>query len=378
MRILFWNELFPPLIGGASLLTSRLVTTLARRGHELAVIASHQGQDLPDEESFGGVPVYRFPFWTTISTGDLEGVLRIREGVSRIKRELSPDIVHFNFTGPSSILHLLTRRGSHSRSVVAVHVSPPRPEGGHGSLTQRLLESADWITTTSRAVLDKVRTVAPSVALHSSVVYNGIQIPEDEPLPLGDGNPRLLAIGRLVEEKGFDLALDATAQLLPRYPGLRLRIVGEGQARSGLERRAEELGITRSVDFTGWVEPSRVFSVISESTVVVMPSRWEEAFGMVAVEAALMERAVVATRTGGLPEVVVDGRTGLTVPREDAGALADALDLLLRDRALATRLGKTARERAISVFGWKKYVDTYEELYRRVVAGVPSAVGDVA
>jgi glycosyltransferase involved in cell wall biosynthesis len=104
---------------------------------------------------------------------------------------------------------------------------------------------------------------------------------------------------------------------------------------------------------------------VNTVSVVAVPSRWDEPFGLVALEAALMARPVVAARVGGLPEVVEDGRTGLLVEREDAHALAEALVCLLRDPAAADRMGVVARARASALFGWDRCVNEYERLYER-------------
>lgn len=92
---------------------------------------------------------------------------------------------------------------------------------------------------------------------------------------------------------------------------------------------------------------------MNETTVVVMPSRWEEAFGLVAVEAALMERPVVATRVGGLPEVVVDGETGILVEKENSAGLASAIACLLEQPETVVKMGKAGRQRAEALFGFR-------------------------
>jgi glycogen(starch) synthase len=97
-----------------------------------------------------------------------------------------------------------------------------------------------------------------------------------------------------------------------------------------------------------------------------MPSRWEEPFGLVAVEAALMARPVVASRVGGLAEVVADGETGLLVDKEDPAALARAVTHLLKNPATAERMGQAARRRARELFGFERQVDAYDGLYQRL------------
>jgi len=174
-------------------------------------------------------------------------------------------------------------------------------------------------------------------------------------------------MGRHVPEKGFDLAIEALARVLGRIPDARLMIVGDGPARASLERRASDLGVAGRTEFLGWVPPDEVPDVLDRSTIMLVPSRWEEPFGLVAVEAALAGRPVVATRTGGLSEVVLDGRTGIVVPVDDVEAMADAMMQLLGDRDLAIKLGRNAAESARNRFGLERFIANYDDLYHNVV-----------
>jgi glycogen(starch) synthase len=132
-----------------------------------------------------------------------------------------------------------------------------------------------------------------------------------------------------------------------------------------LERQAAELRLAESVDFVGWVAPHKVPALMNTTTVVVMPSRCE-GFGLVALEAALMARPIVATRVGGLPEVVAHNETGLLIERDDSKAMAEAIAALLVDRNMATQMGRAGRLRAQKRFCWIRCVDAYVALYQEL------------
>jgi glycogen(starch) synthase len=172
----------------------------------------------------------------------------------------------------------------------------------------------------------------------------------------------------LIREKGFDVALDAFAQVRDSFPNAKLTIAGVGLERPALERQAEALGLGQSVAFAGWVEPDAVYDLISQSTVMLVPSRWREPFGIVAIEAALMARPVIAARTGGLAEVVIDAKTGFLVDKEDPEALANRLREILSRPELAARLGRNARADMLNRFSLDANVTAYDALYRRVLA----------
>jgi len=342
MRILYWAELFPPYVGGASILGSKLVPALVQRGHSVEVVSSHRGLDLPDEGNLGGIPVHRFAFWHALAEGRLEEVLTLRRRLARLKERFAPDVIHLNLTGASGVFHLHTERAHPCPVVVAVRLAPPRGRTGEGSLVERLLTTATWITANSLAILNYVRSLAPGIEARSSVIYNGLEPPKMAPEPLPFNPPHLLGVGHLGPEKGFDVAVDAFALLRSHFPEARFSLVGEGSERSALEQRVRERGIAETVTFHGRVEPGTVAALMNQATVVVVPSRWEEAFGLVALEAALLERPVVASRVGGLVEVVLDGETGILVPRNQPEALATALAALLADPPLARALGREA------------------------------------
>src|SRR5262249_53155861 len=157
-----------------------------------------------------------------------------------------------------------------------------------------------------------------------SVIYNGIEAPPLAHAPLPFDAPRLLCVGRLAVEKGFDLALNAFASVARRFPKARLIIAGDGPVRSQLERQTGDLGLTGSVEFPGWVDPEDVVALINTSTMLLIPSRLES-FPLVALQGALMARPVVASTVGGLPEIVVHGETGLLFAKEDNVGFVEAL-----------------------------------------------------
>jgi glycogen(starch) synthase len=231
------------------------------------------------------------------------------------------------------------------------------------TLYGRALRSAAWVNCNSHAVHGDLCARIPEIRQRSSVTYYGMDPPALQPSPRPHIDPVVLGFGRLVRDKGFDLAVHAFERVLRRFPRARLVLAGEGAARPELERLVEELGVAGSIQFVGPVPPQEVPALINSASLVVVPSRWNEPFGLVALEAALMARPVVAARVGGLAEVVEHGQTGLLVERENYVALADAVLYLLSNFAIADQMGATARVRALERFSWNRCVDEYERLY---------------
>ena len=182
--------------------------------------------------------------------------------------------------------------------------------------------------------------------------------------PLADP-PTAVFAGRLVREKGIDVLLRAFATLVGDVPAARLIIVGEGPERPELERLIGELGLDARVQLLGNV-PHDQMNRVAAAWVQVVPSRWDEPFGIVAAEAMMQGRAAIVTGTGGLAEIVADGDGGSTPPG-DVPALAAALRRLLTDRELAERFGKAAGRRALAHFSEDRFVDQFIALYERLL-----------
>lgn len=176
--------------------------------------------------------------------------------------------------------------------------------------------------------------------------------------------PFVLAAGALVERKGFDVLVDAFALL--QVAGAILWIAGEGDP-AALKKRVERHGLAGRVRLLG--RRNDVPDLLAAADVFAMPSR-AEGLGIAALEAMAAGLPVVASRVGGLGEVVLDGETGRLVPPGDAAALARALDEVLGDATLRVRLGAAGRARVQAEFTADRMVDAYEALYREVLAEV--------
>jgi glycosyltransferase involved in cell wall biosynthesis len=189
-------------------------------------------------------------------------------------------------------------------------------------------------------------------------------------LGLAPGTPMVTVVSRLTPLKGLEHFLEAAAILKPRFPEARMLIVGETAPGQGaylteLTARAERLGVADRVIFTGL--RSDIPALLGSAAVAVMPSL-NEALSNVLLESMAAGAPVVATRVGGTPEALVDGVNGLLVEPGDAGAIATAVGCLLDDRALAARLGRTARECIAHKFSVERMVQATEHLYANLLA----------
>ena len=186
--------------------------------------------------------------------------------------------------------------------------------------------------------------------------WDGLRAPPGE-----NEAPRVGVFGRLVQQKGIDWLLDAAALACVEVPNLRVEIYGDGPLRAELEARCDALNLRGRVEFMGYVGDP--LARMARMTCTVVPSRIEP-FGLVALEAQGAGVPVVGFTNSGVAEIVVDGVTGRIVPHGDLRALATALVGIVKDRALAARMGAAAREHALTHFSLERHVENLERAYR--------------
>jgi glycosyltransferase involved in cell wall biosynthesis len=280
--------------------------------------------------------------------------------------------------------------------VGTVHSSRIRSEEDR-DLLRRLTPRMDHLVAVSRAIVRKLEDEG-RVGAPISLIYNGVDLArynEQAACPtlldeyaIPEGAPIVGVVARLEPEKGHPTLLEAWPAVLASVPNAQLLIVGEGSQRDLLEAQAASLGLLGestgasahmpqlayvsgapwsqgSVTFTG--RRDDVPAVTAALDVAVLPS-YREAQGLSILEAMALSRPVVASAVGGIPEMIDDGRTGLLVPPRDPGALAAVITRLLRDPALAERIGRAGHDLVHERFCVEQMVRAVETIYDDAVA----------
>ena len=178
-----------------------------------------------------------------------------------------------------------------------------------------------------------------------------------------DEGPVLVAVGRLVPEKGFDVLLRALQEVRKSFPATRLMVIGEGPSRPILERLASELNLDQAVVWMGFLK--NPFPHMSRAQILVAPSRWES-FGNAVAEAMALGVPVIATRCGGPEDLIESGLTGILVPVDDVQALARAIVALLGDEETRTELATAARASAAQFAAGavgERYLERFRTLF---------------
>jgi glycosyltransferase involved in cell wall biosynthesis len=367
LRVLYFVEKFWPYIGGVEVMSARMLPLLAARGIEVTVVTTRSaGDELPDRGTFQGIEVLRLPIDHALRSNDVEQVVEVKSRFAEIKREVRPDVLNMVFTGPGIYFPVMTANIAPCPMVLSFHGSWPLVDLRRHVLLRRAVEATDWFTTCSESTLADLRSLDETIEARSETIFNGLDPPPFEPSPLSLDPPVLLCLGRVEPEKGFDVAVRAMPLLRERFPEIRLQVVGEGTELELLRALVGELGLGTSVELLGWRSPDSVPRLVDGATAVLVPSLLE-GFGLVALEGMLGERPVIASRAGGLPEVIGDG--GILVEPGDVKELSTAVARLLEDPVEARRVARAGRLRAQARFALDHCADGYEQVYRRMTNG---------
>jgi glycosyltransferase involved in cell wall biosynthesis len=210
---------------------------------------------------------------------------------------------------------------------------------------------------------DRIHVIPPGV---NPSLFEG---PFEDPFS-GVGKPRVLFIGRLAPQKGVGTLVEAAGLL--EDPGAQILLVGDGPERKALERKSERLSVADRLHFVGFFAHERLPAVLAHADLLVLPSLYEE-LGTVLLEAMQAALPIVASKTGGIPDVIEDGVNGLLVPPGEPEALASVIDRVLADRALAYRLSEGAQKRGKD-YDWEVLAGRVLQVYRGVTVGRLAAV----
>ncbi|MGM1063685.1 glycosyltransferase family 4 protein [Saccharothrix sp. Mg75] len=394
MRVLMLSWEYPPVVvGGLGRHVHALATCLAAQGHEVVVLCRQPaGTDAvthpTSDEVVEGVRLVRVaedPAHLVFERDLVAWTLAMGHAMTRaglaLLRGWRPDVVHAHdwlVTHPAVAL----AEAAGVPLVATVHATEAgRHSGWLSQVLNQQVHSIEWwlanradaLITCSSAMRTEVAHLFEVEPSPITVLHNGIE-PRRWRVRAADvaaaraahsptGAPLLLFFGRLEWEKGVQDLLAALPRVRRAHPGTRLVVAGTGTHREWLAEQARKHKVRRAVDFAGHLPDRSLAAVLAAADAVVLPSRYEP-FGIVALEAAAAGAPLVASTAGGLGEVVLDGRTGLSFPPGDVEALTAAVRAVLDDRPSAARRAKAAKARLATDFDWRRIAAGTAEVYR--------------
>ena len=369
MRVLQWLNTFLPDPGGIQSFCAELIPELIGRGHEVLLLTAHTGVSLPDHSMHGRIEIRRVDSLRALVERDPGRMLRAKIEIDHIVGSFSPDVIHLHPCGPELVYFDQIRKKRPIPTVVTVsnNFSSIEADFGPDGSFGRVFEPARRIATVSDDARRWLLSVRPELAAKTSTIHYGLPVTGAEPAPLPWDPPRLLFIGRIEAQKRLDVLIRAFAAAASAHAGVRLQIAGDGTRLGAVRDLARSVGLDERIDFLGPVDGESVPGLLDGATMLVMSSDFE-GLPIVLLEAARQGRPAAATAVGGVPEVVIQGETGLLVEPDAPDALAGAITTLLDDPGRAQRFGDAARRRFLTNFALDTCATSYEWLYEAAVA----------
>ncbi len=237
---------------------------------------------------------------------------------------------------------------------------------------QRLARQGALFLCVSSFIRDRVLAMGfPETRTH--VHYIGIDIDKTRARNPREETPMILHVGRQVEMKGTVYVIRAFAKIAQQVPEVELVIIGDGPLRQRMQALAQSLGLAQRVRFLGAQPHQTVMTWMRKAAMLVLPSVQtrtgrNEGLGMVFLEAAASGVPVIGSYQGGIPEVIIDGETGLLVPQRDVEALAARMTQLLDDRSMREQMGRQARRLVEQRFNIRRQTEKLESFYESVLS----------
>jgi glycogen(starch) synthase len=388
MNIAIFTHSYLPDTGGLEEAIRNLSCEYAKKQHRTIIVVFCHKPGIKFLEVIDGVNVYRIKVPFQILPGkSWKGFIRgvnltfsllptINKLRNLVKQERI-EIINAQFMGINAFFAWLVSISSGTPLVVTmqgfnVHILPYL-RGTEKRIVKiifkAILARAAFVTACSRYLLNTALDIDSSLAGKSAVIFNGVNPDEfDQNHKSLLDHPYILCLGRLHSPfKGFDLALFAFKDILDKDYDIKLVIAGTGPDSLYYQRLAVLLGIEKKVLFFGRADRSQAVNLFCNCEFFVMPSRVEP-FGIVNLEAMASGKAVLAARTGGIPEIINNQEDGLLFEVGNEDSLAKGMELLLKDKDLRERLGRAALNKIRKgSFSWDNISARYLDIFNRVL-----------
>lgn len=353
MRIWILTEHFKPAVGGIERYLEGITSHLSQRGHEVVVISPYSHRFFWPIIRPNWLPLFLYLFFASLTRKPdviICGKALVEGRIARLLQILRRTPYIICTYGMEISTWQSTEKTAHQLSYVLRHASHTIVI--NKKTRQDIIEMG--------ADEDRISYVYPGINTYELEQMNNTNTVMQR---MNIRSPFIITVARLVPRKGIDNLIEAFAAVTQKE-NVSLVIVGDGPERSNLEALAHSLHAP--VHFTGKLSDEDIHALYSRASLFALTPKElpgdYEGFGIVYLEAAFFGLPTVGTITGGVPEAVQNGITGILVPPEDIKSITTALEQLIHDPSLATQYGNTGRKRAIADFQWDKSIDTLERI----------------
>jgi len=335
---------------------------------------------IPEREIRDGISIWypryiTFPRAWFFSSSGRRMYLGIKELVAKIYQEFQFDLIHAHVALPDGFAAVKLKQIYRNPVVVTIHgqdlyVTINRNKSCKIALFN-VFKKADRIVLVSKK-LKEISDNNVGFATKSTVISNGVamnNILKEKKFILGEHTLDyrvILSVSYLITRKAIDFNLKAIAQLINKYPNLKYLIIGDGPEMRHLKELSSNLRINEHVEFLGQLPHEKVLAYMAKADIFSLPS-WDEAFGVVYIEAMAQGKPVIGCKGEGIEDFVEHGKTGLLVKPKDVDSLVKALDFLLIHPSEAQDIGKRARDLVLKNYTWERSAEKLVEVYRDIL-----------
>lgn len=373
MKILLLNSEYPPIGGGAGNASANIARLLAK-DNEIILLTSHF-DNFSYDETCDGVRIVRVPSLRRRMdrSGVIEQISFIFVASFRtlsLVRQFKPNVTLAFFGIPSGAVAWLIKKIYGVPYIVSLRggdVPGFRPYDFKlyhkiaAPFLHIIWHGASAVVANSKGLHELAAAFDSTIEI--PIIPNGVDLGKFS-APVRDWSaPRLLSVGRIVYQKGLDLAMRALADL--KDLSWTWMIAGDGPQMETLKSMAEEFGIASRIHFIGWQKSEQLKEQYCAANLFLFPSR-HEGMPNAVLEAMSSGLPVVATRIAGSEELVVNGETGALVPTEDVESLQESLRPLLVDAKMRERMGRGSRQRVEQSFSWDRVAERYQQMLEKV------------
>ena len=387
MRILMLTWEYPPrIIGGIAKVVYDLSKRLIKDGHEVTVVTYKEG-DVPYHENDKGVEVYRVDNYMINPNNFIDWIMQLNFNLVAKASEI------MNKNGKFDVIHAhdwlvanaaKTLKASYNIPIVAtIHATESGRNGGIRDDQQRYINDTEWMLTyeASEVIVnsnfmknevqrlfglpfEKINVIPNGINLN---IYNGIERNYEFRRKYARDNEKIImCAGRLVYEKGFQYLIDAAPKILNSYNDAKFIIAGKGGMLEELKAKANYLGISDKVYFTGQLTPKELYTMYRCADIAVFPSTYEP-FGLVAIEGMFAGTPIVVSDVGGFNEIVEHGVTGMKSYAGNSNSIADSILALLFDHQLAYNVAKNGKAKVKEIYNWTKIAQDTHFIYQKSI-----------
>ena len=368
MKIAILVTHFPPKwIAGTEVATYNIAKYLAKRGHEIHVITRYS-KELPRFEEKDGFYIHRIWYLDFPILSFFTHLFFFFAEIFKIRKNLS--IIHGQMISPCGLLAIIAGKYLQKPSITYTRGSDVYRASKLFKITigKFVLKKSDVIIALTEDMKKEIEKICDREVF---VIPNGIDLRNFEKLSkenirkkleIANEEEIIIFVGTLRSVKGVKYLIKAMEIIIQKNIDTRLMLVGDGEDRESLEKLVKELDLEKYVSFVGIVPNKKVPEYMVASDIFVLPSL-SESFGIVNLEAMASGLPIVATKVGGLAEIIKDGENGFLVEPKNSKEIAEKVLLLLEDEEMRERISRNNKE-SVKKYSWESVVERLEEIYR--------------